>query len=118
MRASLTISADRNRRFNLQKQNRLLWRYYHSYRAGLAIARSLLQSTEYSFFSSFFQLSTVVALHFDIPITAPRAHVGKHLQSGARRGGLFIVDAHGQNLLTALAFSDGLREARIPHFAD
>jgi hypothetical protein len=74
--------------------------------------------------------STVVALRFGIPIPALWAHVGKHIQSGTRRDGPFIVDAHGRKLLTAPALwgghiqrknaicstiSDGLREARCPH---
>jgi hypothetical protein len=33
------------------------------------------------------QLSTANALHFGVPIPALRAHVGKHIQSGSRRGG-------------------------------
>jgi hypothetical protein len=65
------------------------------------------------------------------PIPALGAHVGKPIQPGSRRGGPFIVDAHGHNLLTAPALrgghvqrnhngicstiSDGLREARYPH---
>jgi hypothetical protein len=77
------------------------------------------------------QWSTTNALHFGVPIPALRAHVGKHLQSGSRRGGPYTVDAHGLNLLTAPALrgghiqrnhngicstiSDGLREARIPY---
>jgi hypothetical protein len=40
------------------------------------------------------QWSTAVALHFGIPIQALRARVGKHVQSGMRRGGTFIVDVH------------------------
>jgi predicted secreted protein len=71
-----------------------------------------------------------MALRFGIPIPALSAHVGKHIQSGTRRGGPFIVDAHGHNLLTAPGLrgrhiqrnhngicstnSDGLREARCP----
>jgi hypothetical protein len=47
------------------------------------------------------QWSTTNALHFGVPITALRAHVGKHLQLGMRRGGPYIVDPHGLNLLTA-----------------
>jgi hypothetical protein len=77
------------------------------------------------------QWSKIMALHFGIPIPALRAHVGKHIQSGKRRGGPFIVDAHGHNFQTAPALltghiqrnhngicstiSDGLREARCPH---
>jgi hypothetical protein len=77
------------------------------------------------------QLSTTNALHCGVPIPALRAHVGKHIQSGSRRGGPYIVDAHGLNLLTALGLpgghiqrnhngicstiSDGLREAQISH---
>jgi hypothetical protein len=77
------------------------------------------------------QWSKAVALHFGIPIPALRARIGKHIQSGIRRGGLLIVDAHGHSLLTAPALrgghiqrnhngicstiSDGLREARVPH---
>jgi hypothetical protein len=72
-----------------------------------------------------------MALHFGVPIPALRAHVGKHIQSGSRRGGPFIVDSQGHSLLTALALRgghiqrnhssicsnifDGLREAQIPH---
>jgi hypothetical protein len=72
-----------------------------------------------------------MALHFGVPIPALRAHIGKHLQSGSRRGGPFIVDAHEHNRLTAPALrcghvqrnhngicstiSDGLREARYAH---
>jgi hypothetical protein len=71
------------------------------------------------------------ALHFGVPIPALRAYVGKHLQRGMRRGGPYIVDPHGLNLLTAPALpggqiqrnhngiyrtiSDGLRETQIPH---
>jgi hypothetical protein len=33
------------------------------------------------------QCSTTNALHFGVPIPALRAHVGKHIQSGSRRGG-------------------------------
>jgi hypothetical protein len=77
------------------------------------------------------QWSAAVALHFGIPIPALRAHIGKHIQAGMRRGGPFIVDDHGQSLLTAPALqgghiqrnhngicsniSDELREARYPH---
>jgi hypothetical protein len=77
------------------------------------------------------QWRTTNALHFGVPIPALRAHVGKHLQSGSRRGGSYIVDAHGHTLLTApglrgghiqrnhngicSTISDGLREAKIPH---
>jgi hypothetical protein len=77
------------------------------------------------------QWSTITALHVDVPIPALKAHVGKHIHSGSRRGGPYIADAYGQNILTALALrggriqrnhngicstiSDGLREARIPH---
>jgi hypothetical protein len=77
------------------------------------------------------QWSTTNALHFGVPIPALRAHVGKHIQSGSRRGDPYIVDPHGLNLLTApglrgghiqrnhngicSTISDGLREARIPH---
>jgi hypothetical protein len=72
-----------------------------------------------------------VALRFGIPFPALMAHVGKHIQSGTRRGGPFIVDTYARNLLTAPALrgghiqrnhngicstiSDGLREARCPH---
>jgi hypothetical protein len=75
------------------------------------------------------QWSTTNALHFGVPIPALRAHVGKHIQSGTRGGGPFIVDVHGHNLLTAPALrgghiqrnhngicstlSDGLRAPRI-----
>jgi hypothetical protein len=77
------------------------------------------------------QRSTTAALYFGIPIPALWAYVSKHIQSGAHRGGPFIVDAHGQSHLTAQALrgghiqrnyngicstnSDGLREARCPH---
>jgi hypothetical protein len=77
------------------------------------------------------QWSTTMALHFDVPIPALRAHVGKHIQSGSRRGGPYIIDAQGQNFLTAPALqgghikrnhngicstiSDGLCVAQIPH---
>jgi hypothetical protein len=60
-----------------------------------------------------------------------RSHVGKHIESGSRRGGPFIVDADGHTLLTALALrgghiqrnhsgicsiiSDGLSKARCLH---
>jgi hypothetical protein len=73
--------------------------------------------------------STTNALHFGVSIPALRAHVGKHLQSGSRRDGPYIVDAHGLNLLTApglpgghiqrihngiySTISDGLREAQF-----
>jgi hypothetical protein len=55
----------------------------------------------------------------------------KHIQSGTRKGGPFIVDAHGHNLLTTPALrgkhiqrnhngicstiSNGLHEAQCPH---
>jgi hypothetical protein len=68
-----------------------------------------------------------MALHFGVPIPTLRALVGKPVQSGTHRGGSFIVNAHGQNRLTAPALrgghiqrnhngicstiSDGLREA-------
>jgi hypothetical protein len=77
------------------------------------------------------QWSTTNALHFGVPIPALRAHVGKHIQPGSRRGGPYIVDPHGHNLLTALGLRgghiqrnhngicstifDGLREAQVPH---
>jgi hypothetical protein len=77
------------------------------------------------------QWSTTNALHFGVPIPALRAHVGKHLQLGSRKGGPYIVDPHGLNLHTApglqgghiqrnhngicSTISDGLREAQIPH---
>jgi hypothetical protein len=77
------------------------------------------------------QWSTAVALHFGIPIPALRAHIGKHIRSGMRRGGPSIVNAQGHSLLTAPALrgghiqhkhngicstiSDELREARCPH---
>jgi hypothetical protein len=77
------------------------------------------------------QWSKAVALHFGVPIPALKAHIGKPIQPGMRRGGPFIVDAHGHSLLTAPALrgghiqhnhngicssiSDGLREARCPH---
>jgi hypothetical protein len=77
------------------------------------------------------QWSTTNALHVGVPIPAPRALVGKHLQSGLRRGGPYIVDPHGLNLLAAPALtgghiqrnhngicstiSDGLREAQITY---
>jgi hypothetical protein len=47
------------------------------------------------------QWRTTVALRLGIPIPALRAHVGKHIQSGTHRGGLFIADAQRHNLLTA-----------------
>jgi hypothetical protein len=53
------------------------------------------------------QWSTAVALPFGIPIPVLRAHVGKQIQSGSRRGGPFIVDAHGHSLLTAPALRGG-----------
>jgi hypothetical protein len=66
--------------------------------------------------------------HFFIPIPALRAHVGKHIQSGTRRGGPFIVDArsygapasqggHIQRDHSGICstISDGLREAQCPH---
>jgi hypothetical protein len=72
-----------------------------------------------------------MALHFGVPIPALRAHVGKQIHSGSRKGGPYIVDAQGHSLLTAPALrgehiqrnhngifntiSDGLREARCPH---
>jgi hypothetical protein len=76
--------------------------------------------------------STSVALHFGIPIPALRAHIGKLIHSGIRRGGSFVVDAHEHFLLTATALrgehsqhnnnncicstiSGGLREAQCPH---
>jgi hypothetical protein len=49
------------------------------------------------------QWSTAVELHFGIPIPALRAHVGKPIQSGMRREGPFIIDAHGHSLLTVPA---------------
>jgi hypothetical protein len=77
------------------------------------------------------QWRTTNALHFAVQIPALRAHVGKHIQSGSRSAGPYIVDAHGHNLLTAPALrgghvqrnhngicstiSDGLCEAQIPH---
>jgi hypothetical protein len=77
------------------------------------------------------QWSTAVALHFGVPIPALRAHIGKQIQSGTHIGGPFIVDARGQNLLTApglrdghiqrnrngtySTISDGLCEAQISH---
>jgi hypothetical protein len=77
------------------------------------------------------QWSTTNALHFALPIPALSVHVGKHIHSGLRRGGPYIVDAHGHNLLTAPALrgghvqrnhngicssiSNGFREARISH---
>jgi hypothetical protein len=77
------------------------------------------------------QWSTTMALHFGIPIPALRAHVGKHIQSGSRRGGPFIVDAHRDTTFlrrrpcvghiqrnhngTCSTISDGLSEARCPH---
>jgi hypothetical protein len=77
------------------------------------------------------QWSTTNSLHFGVPIPALRAHVGKHLQSGSRRAGPYLVGAHGHYLLTAPALrgghiqrnhnvicstiSDKLREAQIPH---
>jgi hypothetical protein len=79
------------------------------------------------------QWSTTMALHFGVPIPTSRAHVGKHIQSVSRRGGPFIVDAHGHSLLTAPALRGGhiqrnhngicstifygLREARSPHLS-
>jgi hypothetical protein len=76
------------------------------------------------------QWSAAVALYFGIPIPALRARVGKPIQSGMRRGGPYIVDAHRKSLITAPALqgghiqrnhncicstiSDGLREARCP----
>jgi hypothetical protein len=76
------------------------------------------------------QWSTTNALHFGVPIPALSAHFGKHLQSGSRRGGPYVV-AHGHNLLMApglrcghiqrnhndicSTISDGHREAQIPH---
>jgi hypothetical protein len=90
--------------------------------SGLPVPKTLLTHA---------QCSITSALHFGLPIPALRAHVGKHIQSGTRRGGPFIVDAHGHNLLTAPALrgghiqrnhngicstiSDGLREARCSH---
>jgi hypothetical protein len=53
------------------------------------------------------QWSTANALHFGKPIPALRAHVGKHIQSGTRRGGPHIVDAHGHSFLSAPALRDG-----------
>jgi hypothetical protein len=77
------------------------------------------------------QWSTTNALHFGVPIPVLRAHVGKHIKSGSRRGGPHIVDPHGHNLLTApglrgghiqcnhngicSTISVGLSEAKIPH---
>jgi hypothetical protein len=77
------------------------------------------------------QWITANALHFGVPIPALRPHVGKHLQSGMRRGGPYIVDPHGLSLLTAPALpgghiqrnhngicstiSDGLRQTQIPY---
>jgi hypothetical protein len=90
--------------------------------SGLPVPRILFTNTKWS---------TTMALHFSVPTPALRAHVGKHLQSGSRRCGPYIVDANGLNLLTALSLrgghiqrnhngiystiSDGLREAQIPH---
>jgi hypothetical protein len=75
--------------------------------------------------------STTNALHFGVTIPALRAHVGKRLQSGSRRGDPYIVNAHGHSLHTApglqgghiqrnhngicSTISDGLREAQILH---
>jgi hypothetical protein len=53
------------------------------------------------------QWSTTNALHFGVPIPALRAHVGKHIKSGSRRGGPYIVDPHGHNLLTAPGLQGG-----------
>jgi hypothetical protein len=55
------------------------------------------------------QWNTTNALHFGVPIPALRAHDGKHIQSGSRRGGPFIVDAHGHDLFT----TPGLRGEHI-----
>jgi hypothetical protein len=67
-------------------------------------SKSLLSSLPVpNFYFTHKQLSTAAALHFGIPIPALRAHVGKHIQPGTTRGGLFIVDAHGHNLITAPA---------------
>jgi hypothetical protein len=96
------------------------------------ISKSLfsgLPNPNFSFTNT--QWSTTNELHFGVPIPVLRAHVGKHLQSGSRRGGSYIVDAHGHNLLTApglrcghiqrnhngicSTISDGLSEALIPH---
>jgi hypothetical protein len=48
-----------------------------------------------------------MALHFGVPIPALRSQIGKHIQSGSRKGASFIVDAHGHHLLTALALLGG-----------
>jgi hypothetical protein len=59
------------------------------------------------------QWSTTNALHFGVPIPALRAHVGKHIKSGSRRGGPLIVDAHGLNLLTAPGLQGGIIQRRL-----
>jgi hypothetical protein len=53
------------------------------------------------------QWRTTNALHFGVPFPALRAHVGKHLQSGSRRGGPYLVNAYRHNLLTAPALRGG-----------